>query len=89
MEEHEVQIRFQAPGEMIYAVQYRKLKFSWFSSKRIDNATFGNSRWLINIGVRGAGTEEKDVLDVHFADEEGEEESDGDYVEALDIEFSV
>ncbi|KAK6514353.1 hypothetical protein TWF506_008749 [Arthrobotrys conoides] len=83
MEEHEVQTRFQAPGEMVYAVQYRKLEFSWFSSKKVEKASLGNSRWVFNVGVRGVGMEEEDVVDVHFVDEEGEDEDQVDYIEVL------
>ncbi|KAF3297400.1 hypothetical protein TWF132_007496 [Orbilia oligospora] len=83
IEEHEVQTRFQAPGEMIYAVEYRKLEFSWFSSRKVDKATLGNSRWMFNTGLRRL-EEENDVVNVHLAGEEAVEEGGGHYVEEFE-----
>ncbi|KAK6513474.1 hypothetical protein TWF281_005098 [Arthrobotrys megalospora] len=97
VEEHEVRTSFLAPGEMIYAVQYRKVEFSWFLSRDIDKATLRNSRWVLNIGVRSVeAVEEPDVVDAYLvsepADGEGpgkpESASDSLFVEALDIRFS-
>jgi hypothetical protein len=37
---------FLAPGEQIFAVQYRKVRFNFFSTKQVENATLeGNHRW--------------------------------------------
>ncbi|RVD89399.1 uncharacterized protein DFL_000410 [Arthrobotrys flagrans] len=74
----EVDTSFSAPGEMIFAVQYRKLEFSWLSSKDIDKATLRKSRWRINIGVRSLEKlKENDVIDARLEadspDAEGEE----------------
>ncbi|KAF3906300.1 hypothetical protein ABW20_dc0103146 [Dactylellina cionopaga] len=76
-EDHEVQASFLAPGEMVFAVQYRKLEFSWLSSKDIDKTTLRNSRWVINLGVRSLEKlEENNVLDAHFASESGDAEGE-------------
>ncbi|KAF3077799.1 hypothetical protein TWF102_004638 [Orbilia oligospora] len=83
IEEHEVQTRFQTPGEMIYAVEYRKLEFSWFSSRKVDKATLGNSRWMFNTGLRRL-EEENDVVNVHLAGEEAVEKGGGHYVEEFE-----
>lgn len=66
---------FSGSGEQIYAVQYRKLRFSWYSSRDIKNSFLEpNNRWKVfwEAGARGEESEdegEDDVLEVDFADE--------------------
>ncbi|EPS41016.1 hypothetical protein H072_5101 [Dactylellina haptotyla CBS 200.50] len=84
-----VETSFSTPGEMIFAVQYRKLEFSWLSSKDIDKATLRKSRWIINLGVRSVEESQvDDVIDVQFVDESTDaegEELEGT-LEDLDVE---
>lgn len=67
---------FHAPGEQIYAVQYRKVEFKWLSSKSIDKTTLErNNRWKIFWSAdRRGGQEmepegEDDVLEADLTDE--------------------
>lgn len=68
---------FSGSGEQIYAIQYRKLKFSWFSSRKIEKSFLEhNNRWKVfwEPGIRGGeddddDEEEDDVLEVDFTDE--------------------
>ncbi|KAI5853624.1 hypothetical protein BZA05DRAFT_396681 [Tricharina praecox] len=62
--------KFGAPGEHIYAVQYRKLRFKWFSSHDVDQVALErNNRWKVSLGVRGEDDgEEDDVLEADLAD---------------------
>ncbi|KAK6533573.1 hypothetical protein TWF694_002511 [Orbilia ellipsospora] len=65
-----IETSFFAPGEMIFAVQYRKLQFSWFSSRDVDRATLQKSRWKINIGIRSLNSfQEDDVIDARLESE--------------------
>lgn len=67
---------FHAPGEQIYAVQYRKVEFKWLSSKSIDKTTLErNNRWKIFWSAdqrTGNETEfdgEDDVVEADLTDE--------------------
>lgn len=54
------------PGELIYAVQYRKLKFAWYRSRDLDSAQLqlGNC-WLSLFTERGEyDDEDEDVIEV-------------------------
>lgn len=69
--------KFDTTGEQIYAIQYRKLKFKWHSSRELDNASLErNNRWKIlwSPDMRGSTGEdlddgEDDVLEVDLTDE--------------------
>jgi hypothetical protein len=56
-------VGFTAIGEQVFAVKYRKIHFSWFSSQKVDKAYLekGN-RWKSYLSVR-AGQAEGDVND--------------------------
>lgn len=67
---------FRAPGEQIYAVQYRKVEFKWLSSRSIDKTTLErNNRWKIfwSAGLRKGGDDEfegeDDVVEADLAEE--------------------
>lgn len=68
---------FAAIGEQIYAVQYRKLKFKWFSSRSIKSSFLEpNNRWKICSEVRGDEEEgEDDVVEVEIS-EDGDDDAD-------------
>jgi nucleoside phosphorylase len=56
------------PGELIYAVQYRKLKFAWYRSRDLDLAQLqrGNC-WLSLFTERGDDVDEdEDVIEVQL-----------------------
>lgn len=64
--------KFFAPGEQVYAVQYRKVNFSWFSSKKMESLELAKSnRWKV-YWLRSAHEDE---------DGDGDEEEDEDVVE--------
>jgi hypothetical protein len=39
------QRQFRAPGEQVYAVKYRKVRWSWFSSKKVDKMALSKKAW--------------------------------------------
>ncbi|PMD67503.1 uncharacterized protein K444DRAFT_606440 [Hyaloscypha bicolor E] len=50
-----------APGEQIYRVQYRKIEFSFFSRRKVDNAWLENgNRWKAYVGLRGTDGDAED-----------------------------
>jgi len=59
------QVRYVASGECICAIQYRRVKTSWFNSKDLDKAKLDKTnRWITYASVRGQGEEgEDDVVD--------------------------
>lgn len=70
------QSTFVATGEQIYAVQYRKLKFRWFSSRKVEKSCLEHrNRWKIASAELRADDsedeEDEDVLDVDLTDELG------------------
>ena len=72
-----------AVGEQIYAVQYRKFRFRWFSSRDLDRAALekGN-RWKVHGSLRGQEVGTNDVVEATISDDE---DSDGEVVVSLDI----
>lgn len=75
---------FGAPGEQIYAVQYRKLRFNWFSSRHVDKAELErDNRWKVSLGLRGGDNRNvDDVLEAYLAD--GMEAKGGERVVSSD-----
>lgn len=74
--QHQQTRSFHAPGEQIYAVQYRKVEFKWLSSKSIDKTTLErNNRWKIFWSAGQRGKEEieldgeDDVVEADLTDE--------------------
>lgn len=72
----DAQSTFVATGEQIYAVQYRKLKFDWFSSRKIDKSFLEQrNRWrIVSAELRTDDSddeEDEDVLEVDLTDELG------------------
>jgi tetratricopeptide (TPR) repeat protein len=72
------QRQFMAPGEQIYAVQYRKVSWRLFSRNKMDKMTLGTKAWWeIYDGPRNPQGEPEDMLEVELEDEiaiEGEHE---------------
>jgi len=49
------EISFHAPGEQVFAIQYRKIKLARFSSEDLDKACLGRgTKWRIYLTARGA-----------------------------------
>jgi hypothetical protein len=69
-----------AAGEQIHAVQYRKVRFRWFSSRDLDRATLekGN-RWKVHGSLRGQEVGTNDVLEAAISEDERLRQR-GDYV---------
>lgn len=76
---------YTATGEHVYAVQYRKIKFSMFSSRKTEKAYLerGN-RWKSFVGAR-AGDGVDDGIDVEIAEPIGLPDLMGDY-ESLELD---
>lgn len=72
---------FVTMGEQIYAVQYRKIRFRWFSSRSVGNSFLEpRNRWKVCFDVRGSEEDEGegDVVEVGVEGEgeEGEEQDE-------------
>ncbi|GAW18673.1 hypothetical protein ANO14919_081540 [Xylariales sp. No.14919] len=66
---------FFAPGEQIFAIQYRKIHVSWLKSRDTKNATLkkGN-QWKIYMGARGETGVAEGVVDLVIGDYVNEED---------------
>ena len=63
------QQQFIAPGEQICAVQYRKLRFNWFSSRDLNNAVLGPNQWKVYWSTRGHKQGVNDVIEPELQDD--------------------
>lgn len=78
---------FATIGEQIYAVQYRKIRFKWFSSRSVKNSFLEpNNRWKVCFDVRGGEDEEEEDVVEAGVTESGDEDEDGDDDESEDGE---
>lgn len=61
---------YQAPGEQVFAIQYRKVKFKWFSSRKVDDTFLEvDNRWISCWNWRGYEEEEEDdILEATLTD---------------------
>jgi len=65
-----IQRQFVANGEQICAVQYRKVRFKWFSSRDLDAALLEkDTRWKMCWNIRGQEIGTNDVVEVDLHDE--------------------
>ncbi len=65
-----IQRQFVADGEQICAVQYRKVRFKWFSSRNLDAALLEkDTRWKMCWNIRGQEIGANDVVEVDLHDE--------------------
>ena len=65
-----IQRQFVADGEQICAVQYRKVRFKWFSSRDLDTALLEKeTRWKMYWNIRGQEIGTNDVVEVELHDE--------------------
>ena len=64
------QRQFIAPGEQIYAVQYRKVRWRWFASKKVDEMTLAKKAWWERYdGPRNLQGEPEDIIEVELEDD--------------------
>lgn len=74
---------FDAPGEFIFAVQYRKVKFRWLSSQTINKTALENTKWKASWSWRSISNVEDGGKDEdEDEDEDGEDEDDEEILEA-------
>ncbi|KAI7781028.1 hypothetical protein LA080_015262 [Diaporthe eres] len=60
---------FVAPGEHLFAVQYRKMRISWLSSRDVDKTYLeSGNRWKMYIGGRGEEDQTEHIVDVELGD---------------------
>ena len=70
-----VRKQFVAAGEQIYAVQYRKIQFKWYSSRDLDRATLAKgNQWKVHATVRGQEVGTNDVIEATIADGDSDED---------------
>jgi hypothetical protein len=75
------QRHFIVLGEQIYAVQYRKVRWRWFSSKEVDQSILSNKAWWeIYDGPRNLQSEPENMIEVELEDEIHLEEITDEYV---------
>lgn len=81
-----------ASGEQVYAVEYRKIRFRWFSSRTIENSSLEKSnRWKVFMqDLRGEEEtsdeeDEDDVLDVDLEDDEEQSDEELEDLEELGL----
>lgn len=72
---------FTAPGEQIFAVQYRKVKFKWFASKDVDHMILEKTSWWKRYDKpKSRGSKDsKDAIEVELEDEVDEADLRGDW----------
>ncbi|KAL3470017.1 hypothetical protein BJX99DRAFT_240192 [Aspergillus californicus] len=62
--------QYVATGEQVVAIQYRKLRFKWYSSRNIERASLDGNRWYTTWGMRGEQDESvDDILEADLQDE--------------------
>lgn len=89
--EHSRSRSFDAPGEQIYAVQYRKVEFKWFSSRKIERISLErDNRWKVywSEQVRGDNSPEADWEDGGSDGDEDEDVLEADLIDDIDFESS-
>ena len=63
------QRRFIAPGEQVYAVQYRKVRWRWFTSNKVDEMTLAKKAWWERYDrPRYLESESEDMIEVELED---------------------
>jgi hypothetical protein len=69
-----------ATDEQIYAVQYRKVRFRWFSSRDLERAALEKGKqWKVHGSLRGQEVGTNDVLEAAISEDERLRQR-GDYV---------
>jgi nucleoside phosphorylase len=80
---------FLRPGELIVAVEYRKVQFHWFWSRDVDRAflEIGCNRWELGVIIRTGSDDEGEELDEE-EEEDIIEATLQDYIMKEDIEVT-
>ncbi|KAI5781914.1 hypothetical protein EDC01DRAFT_775024 [Geopyxis carbonaria] len=75
----------EVPAEQIYAVQFRKVEFAWFSSRSLDKASLSDkNRWKVYLQTsRSSGYQ--DVIDAELAQVADEDDFEEESSETLTI----
>lgn len=70
---------YTAPGEHIYAVQYRKVRFRRFTSCKVDHSSLeSGNRWKVYVGSRGSETGgDNDGIEASLSDPGKEQLTEG------------
>jgi hypothetical protein len=64
------QNQFIAPGEQIFAVQYRKVRWRWFTSNKVDKMSLAKKAWWERYDrPRYLESESEDMIEVELEDE--------------------
>jgi hypothetical protein len=62
---------------VVFAVQYCRVGFKWFSSRKVEKANLGEGRWKVHWGLRSKEeVEEDDIVEVVLEEEFDEKEED-------------
>lgn len=80
-------LAYTAPGERVYAVLYRRVRFGWFASRSVDKAYLEKGiRWKSMIGSRSGedGEAEEDGIEVEISGAPEAVELEGSF-ESVDI----
>lgn len=79
-------VGYKAAGEQVFAVQYRKVRFSRFSSNKADKAYLEKgSHWKSYLSTRAGGEESEDVIAAEVAEAIGLQDLMGSY-ESLELD---
>ncbi|KAL8339839.1 hypothetical protein RB601_006116 [Gaeumannomyces tritici] len=71
-------LSYAAQGERVYAVVYRRVRFSWFAARSADNTYLDKGmHWKSMVGSRGDEDEDEDELRVELAGAPEADELDG------------
>ena len=74
--------QFIAPGEQVCALQYRRVRYRFLSSKKIENASLAKSpRWAVLDRCRDETEGEDDIIEVET--EDSLEDVDGKWAQTL------
>lgn len=58
---------FEAPGDKVVAVRYRKVRHAFYCSRSVDHLSLeGGSRWKSDFEWRGGEEDEEDMLEVNL-----------------------
>jgi hypothetical protein len=83
---------FELPGERVFAIKLRKVRFKWFHKREIEQTRLERDNFWLVVGVRRGDDEEEGQrgIEVDLDDDEGEvlARSADDVVGCLD-EFGI
>lgn len=81
---------FTAPGEKIFAIQCRKIRFSFLSSRDADNAALADgAQWSIFLGERGKSEVDEETVNAALSESVQKEDLRGGKYETLSVDGEV